>query len=186
MVKPTIPIQPAVTRAPQARAISDLTLAATHTAPNIAKLFVGYVLREWGQAALIGDSEAVVSEMVENAVTLTGVPETEPQWSNLEDLALIRVRLVLLDKSIVIEVADSHNQPPAPSEKFHSVSRRWNSYPTKVGRVVWCELGFQPYELTPNGLPRRRPSPIPRNNRLAQRLTDPELLRRVRDGLDPL
>jgi len=91
---------------------------------------------------------------------LTGIPEENPRWSDLEDLALLRARLVLLDEGVFIEVADDHNQPPTPSEQFRSISRRWNSYPTKIGRVVWCELEFQPYELTPNGLPKREPSPI--------------------------
>ncbi|MBX7268811.1 hypothetical protein KIF24_24180 [Micromonospora sp. Llam7] len=175
-----------MTRAPQARAISDLTLAATHAAINVAKLFVAYVLREWEHPELVRDGEDVMAELVKNAVELTGVPEENPRWNDLEYLALLRVRLVLLDEGIVIEVADGHNQPPVPSEQFRSISRRWNSYPTKVGRVVWCELEFQPYQLTSNGLPKRRPSPVAGNTRPAQHVTDPDLLRRVRDGLEAL
>lgn len=152
-VEPTIPAPRAMSSSRQPRAMADLTLAATSTAVNVGNLFLGYTLREWGHTGLASNGEALMSELIGEAVKLTGVPDPSPRWVELNDLALIRVRLVLLDESMIFEVADRHREPPEPSGTFRSLSTRWNSYPTSVGRVVWCELELPHYELTEHGLP---------------------------------
>jgi hypothetical protein len=123
---------------------------------------------------------------VDNAVKLTGVPDPSPRWSELADLAMIRLRLVLIEDGVIVEVADRHNQPPAFSDSLRSTCSRYSSYPTNVGRVVWCEVSTAPVGLTPAGLPKRRLSPGPKLARPETYTVDPELLRRAREGLKEL
>jgi hypothetical protein len=166
--------------------MSDLTLAATSTAVNVATLFVDYTLKHWGHDDLTTTLDLLASELVGDAVKMTGIPEPSPRWTELQDLALLRVRLVLLDESVVVEVADRHDRPPTPSEQFRALCKRWDSSRTQHGRVVWAELGFSVYELTPQGLPKRKRSWMPPPAESTQVVTDPELLRRIRDGLKQL
>lgn len=175
-----------MTERPRPKAIADLTLAATSTAANVGAMFLHYTLTEW-QCAEVGDSgEAVLAELIGQAVKLSGVPDPSPRWVELHDLALIRVRLVLLEHGVIVEVADRHDQPPTWPDVVPSLCSRWNSYPTSVGRVVWCELEPPTYELTENGLPKRvRPKTADTTRRPAPPV-DVELLRRVREGLDGL
>lgn len=72
------------------------------------------------------------------------------------------------------------------------LSERWGWYPTREpqGKVVWCELSAK--SATPEGsgevpltLLRRRRS-RPQDVLPAQAVNDPQLLRRVRDGLRDL
>jgi hypothetical protein len=149
-------------------------------------LFLGYMLRQWDHLELISNGEALMAEMVEDSVKTTGVPDPEARWSDLDDLALIRVRLVLLDQGVVIEVADCHNQPPTWADAVTSLCSRWNSYPTNAGRLVWCELEFPQYELTERGLPKRPQPKATDANRPPAPPVDPEVLSRVLEGLKGL
>ncbi|MGH3613431.1 MAG: hypothetical protein ACRDRK_12740 [Pseudonocardia sp.] len=133
-----------MTERPRPKAIADLTLAATSTAANVGTMFLHYTLTEWQHAALGDSGEAVLAELISQAVMLTGVPDPSPRWTELADLALIHVRLVLLDAGVIVEVADRHDQPPAWAETVTALCARWNSYRTNVGRVVWCELRQRP------------------------------------------
>jgi hypothetical protein len=147
----TIPAQQVMASSPRPRAISDLTLAATPTAVNVGLLFLRYTLTEWEHPELASNGEPLVSELVGQAVQLTGVSDPSTRWRDLDDLALICLRLVLFDHAIVIEVADRHREPPNPSDAFRSLNKRWHFYPTAAGRVVWCELELPQYELTEHG-----------------------------------
>jgi hypothetical protein len=179
------PPSPAVP--PPARAISDLNLAATSTAVSCARLFVACTLRRWQRRELADGVAWVTGELVADAVRLTGFPDPDVRWVDAEDLALLRVRLVLLDSGIICEVADRHTQLPAPAEHFQAVCTRWNAYLTPVGRVRWGEVGLPAHEeLTEHGLPKRTPSPVPPAAPPGRYDIDPELLRRVRDGLGGL
>jgi hypothetical protein len=164
----------------------DLTLAATSTAATCAKLFVDSTLRRWGHLKLTDAAEQLATELVADAVHLTGLSDPHIRWTELEDLALLRVRLVLLDHGIICEIADRHRQPPAPSEQLQAICQRWGSYLTRTGRVVWGELGPLARELTDHGLPRRTPSPVPSVTQPGEYLVDEEILRRVRKGLGEL
>lgn len=170
----------------QPRAFSELDLAATSTAASIAKLFVDYTLREWGHIDLINDARQIAAELVSDAVVNTGIPETSPRWTELDKLALLRVRIVLLEQAVVIEVADEYDQPLMPSEALQLRCIRWNSYPTGAGRVVWAELEIPQYELTDHGLPKRKRAAIPEPVDPPRGVTDHELLRRVMEGLEKL
>ncbi|MCZ7456943.1 hypothetical protein [Streptomyces sp. WMMC940] len=141
-----------MTERPHPKAVADLTLAATATAANIGTMFLRYTLAEWEHGQLNDNGEAVLTELIGQAVNLTGVPDPSPHWVELADLALIRVRLVLFEHGVIVEVADRHNQPPTWPDAVTSLCSRWNCYPTNVGRVVWCELERPAYELTEHGL----------------------------------
>lgn len=178
----TIPAR-GMTSSPRPRAVSDLTLAATSTAVNVGVLFLQYTLEEWGCPDVVSNGKTLLSELISQAVTLTGVPNPSPRWVDLDDLALLHVRLMLFDQEVVIQVADRHQKPPTPSPSFRSLSKRWNSYTTPVGRVVWCALDLP--QLTEHGLPKRKPPPVPRK-RPPRSAVDHDLLRRVLKGLEEL
>jgi hypothetical protein len=183
-----IPTQSAVTNMLRPIAISDLTLAATSTAVNVSLLLLHRAFADWSCAGMASSGAALLSEMVGNAVELTGVPGSPTRWRDRDDLALVDVRLLLFEHSIVIEVADRHRSPPVPSDTFRSLSKRWHFYPTPVGRVVWCELELSHYDLTEHGLPKREPSPVPppRQPPAPAPSVDQDLLQRLRKGLNAL
>lgn len=183
---PTIPAPRSMTERPQPKAIADLTLAATSTAANVGTMFLRYTLTEWQRTELGDNADAVLSELITQAVKLTGVPDPSPRWVELADLALIRVRLVLLETGVIVEVADRHDQPPTWPEAMTALCSRWNSYPTNVGRVVWCELEPPVYELTAQGLPKRVRSKTEGITRPPAPPVERELLRRVIEGLEKL
>lgn len=171
---------------PHPKAIADLTLAATSTAVSVGAMFLRYTLAAWRREELSSNGEAVLSALISEAVTLTGVPEPSPRWTELVDLALIRVRLVLLETGVIVEVADRHDQPPTWADAVTSLCSRWNSYRTNVGRVVWCELEPPLYELTENGLPKRVRTKAVDTTRRPAASVDRELLQRVLEGLEGL
>jgi hypothetical protein len=109
----TIPAPRTMTERPRPKAIADLTLAATSTAVSVGMMFLRYTLANWERAELGDNGEAVLRELIGQAVNLTGVPEPSPRWVELDDLALLRVRLVLLDHGVIVEVTDRHDQPPS-------------------------------------------------------------------------
>ena len=94
------------------QAVTGLALAAVPTAVRFSRMFVSLCLRQWGLPSLADDSELVVSELVTNAVTATGVTETEPRWSQLAGVATIHVRVMLFEGSIVIAVWDKDPASP--------------------------------------------------------------------------
>jgi hypothetical protein len=109
-----------------------------------------YTLDKWGASSIVANALLVVTELVTNAVKATGVTDEHPNWSELDHLNLIRVRLVGLDASVVITVWDSDPYPPADTDLddensrslqlIESVTSRWDSYPVSQGKVVWAEL----------------------------------------------
>lgn len=179
----TISAQRGMTSSQRPRAVSDLTLAATSTAVNVGVLFLQYTLEEWGRPDVVSNGKTLLSELISQAVTLTGVPNPSPRWVDLDDLALIHVRLVLFEQEVVIEVADRHRKPPTPTPSFRIVSKRWNFYQTPVGRVVWCALDLP--QLTERGLPKRKRPSVPRK-RPPRSVVDRDLLQRVLKGLEEL
>jgi hypothetical protein len=149
-------------------------------------MFLHYTLTEWQRTELGDNAEAVLIELIGQAVTLTGVPDPSARWVELADLALIRVRLVLMENGVIVEVADRHDKPPTWTDAVTALCSRWNSYPTNVGRVVWCELEPPVYELTEHGLPKRVRSKAADIKRPPASPVDRELLRRVVEGLEKL
>jgi hypothetical protein len=183
MAMPPIPAPSSPAMLPPARAISDLVLVATSTAVSCARLFVECTLRQWDRRELTDGATWLAAELVADTVRLTGFPDPDARWVDADDLALLRVRLVLLEHGII---CDRHTELPTPSEPFRAICTRWNAYLTRGGRVVWGELTLPTPELTKHGLPRRTPSPVRPAAQPGQHATDPVLLRRVREGLGGL
>lgn len=178
------------------QAITGLALAAVPSAVRCSRMLVRMCLSQWGLSSRIEDSELVISELVTNAVTVTGVTEAEPRWSQLTDLATIHVRVMLFEGSIVIAVWDRDPAPPvvrqsAPDSEngrglsiVATLSKRWNYLQLDGCKCVWAELAIQPDALPSAELPRRFPASS--GVRAAESRTDPGLLRRVHEGLKNL
>jgi len=176
---------------------SSLTLAAVVTAVSCSRLFVRYTLKEIGLAHLTDDAELVVSELMTNAVEATGVMAAHPRWTELHDLALVRLSVVRLRSGLVVEVWDRDPTPPVVKEAawddengrglfiVTELCQRWNYFfPPGGGKVIWGELEIPPYEYTANGLPKR--PHVPGLAKPAEVMQDPEMLKRVIDGLNGL
>ena len=152
-----------------------MRLVSTRTAINCAGLFVVSTLTKWGARTILRSVVLETEELVTAAVNATGIPEERAYWTKLIRIEYITVQLYGFDTSVRIEAWDSApNLPLLPEEAESTVKRGY--YPTPGGKVVWAELPILPY----------RPShpPQPATEQFAQ--DDPDLLRRVRDGLEGL
>ena len=147
---------------------NGMTLAAVPTAVRLARLFACHQLSQWGLSQLINEAELVTSELVTNAVNATGTTNPRPRWSELRNLALITIRLVVTVDSLVIEVWDRDPRPPVPQQPEQadetgrgllivgSLCRRWHYFfPESGGKAVWGELVIPAHDLMASGLPRR-------------------------------
>jgi len=176
-----------------------LELGTLPTAVPCARLHTRQLVWEWGLTGLAATTELLVSELVTNAVKI---------MAGQGNQAAVRLRLSSDNARFLIEVWDADPRPPAPKDigedgvpdvqqeggrglfLVAALSARWDWYPTQepTGKVVWCELeadrpelfavdgsAFQP------SLPRR----VPRVQlvRPAAVVNDPDILRRIRDGL---
>jgi anti-sigma regulatory factor (Ser/Thr protein kinase) len=127
-----------------------LELGALPTAPSCTRLHTRQLLWEWGLARLAEVSEAVVSELVTNALETT----IRHQLDNP-----IRLRLSSNGQQALIEVWDADptppqlpaldldNLPPAMSESgrglflISALAERWSCYTLgHGGKVVWAEV----------------------------------------------
>jgi anti-sigma regulatory factor (Ser/Thr protein kinase) len=140
---------------PPPRRQDQLTLAALLTAVRCGRLFVRYDLREWGiPRDDIETAEQLVAELVTGAVRATGITSPQPTFSEVRSgLKPIRVRLLLFDESVVVQVWDSSPEPPTPavqgpdanggSSTLESVGTQLGYYhPLSGGKVVWCQLSL--------------------------------------------
>ncbi len=156
-----VPLRPQLT--------SGLTLAAVPTAAGVARSFTRQCLSQWGLNRLISDAELVTSELVTNAVNATGTINPRPRWSELNNLALITIRLAVTVDSLIVEVWDRDPSPPVPQHPdledqtgrglliVAALCRRWHYFlPESGGKAVWGELAIPPCDLLPSGLPKRQ------------------------------
>jgi hypothetical protein len=160
--------------------VDQLNLAAVVTAVSCSRHFVRVTLTKWGAAQLLDDALLVASELVTNAVKAAGIVEPNPRWGDLESLALLAVRLIGLDNSVIIEVWDVSPAEPrvtaaAPDEEGHGLvivrhlATRWGSYPHRTGKVAWAELAVSAWDEA-----------------VHRALPDPAVLERVISGLREL
>jgi hypothetical protein len=120
---------------------TPLNLGPIDTSPGTARASARAQLAAWGRADLAADAEAVVSELVTNAVRASeraGSP--------------VAVRLILTTRSVFVEVLDYAPGVPAPREAdpaaessrglllVASIARDWGWTPTQSGKVVWAEV----------------------------------------------
>jgi anti-sigma regulatory factor (Ser/Thr protein kinase) len=136
------------------RVTREIWLAAEMAAPRYARAFVPGVLVDWGLERLREDAELVASELVTNALRVTCVAGPASFTAASLRRAMIRVRLVLLEGSLIIEVWDPVAARPAPARQMvpdaengrgmlivEALSAQWNSYdPAEGGKWVWAEL----------------------------------------------
>ena len=190
----------------QPRYEHELTLAPLPTEVRRARRFTRFVLQERRIAPeRIVTAELLVSELVTNAVKMTRVTKLPAPYRTVHDyFRLISLRLSLVASSVVIEVRDGSDNPPALQEQcldsedgrglavVESLSSQWNYFRlSSGGKVVWCELHVarpaagDDMVTVPNPLPRRSssgratfPSVVVTHDR--------KLLQRVRDGLAAL
>jgi len=174
---------------------SGLTLAAVPTAVRLARLFVRQRLSLWGLNRLINDAELVLSELVTNATIATGTTNPRPRWSELQNLAVITIRLVITADSLVIEVCDRDLSPPVLKQPeqadeagrglliVDALCRRWDYFfPESGGKAVWGELAIPAHDLLPSGLPKRH-DPRLTASRPIEAMPSIESLERVLEGL---
>lgn len=137
--------------AERARFSDQINLAAVRSAVSCSRLFTAYTLDLWGTSAVVDDALLVVSELVAGAVRATGVVDSRPRWSEIDQLNLINVRLLCLEVCIVIEVWDvDPAEPVLPGDDLDTghlqlvdaVASRWGSYPAPRG-ARWCGLNCQ-------------------------------------------
>ncbi len=158
---------------------TQLTFAATGTAPSRARVFVRCTLTSWLLAHLVDDAELIVSELVTNAVKATGTTNPAATYCDLADLAVLAVQVRVRGESLFVEVwdADTDNpaQPPANDGRERAddlaeggrglvivaaLSKRYGvAALTTGGKVVWAELDAGPRIA---GVPRMDPRPLPR------------------------
>ena len=138
-----------------------ISFAAVSTAASCTRLFIRSTLARWQQTPDEDEVLLVASELVNNAVTATGVAGEHPLWTELDTLNLIEVHLLALDKAIVIEVWDASSELPTPRASeadaengrglllIEALSSRWGSCPTQWGKVVWVEM-VRPLRVRPH------------------------------------
>jgi hypothetical protein len=187
---------PEVPRLPRFEHFIDL--AALPTAITCSRLFVASTLQRWGARFLEADVELLAAELVRYSVATCGVLDPDVRLAELEDMTVIRLRLLGFERTIGIEVWDTATEParlPAHDQagELHGLAlvearaEDWGSAMTPYGRVTWAALSV--YERTGTGLPKRTPRrsfPMPPASMDACPPPDVDLLRRVRDRLGEL
>lgn len=185
---------------PEFQLRGEMRFAALPTAIICAQLFVTFTLRAWRLDELSDSAELIVTELVTRAVKTTGITDPDPHWIDPHDLRLIVVRLVVVERRLILEVADSDSTFVMDTEdsRLHvvpSLCKRWDCYlPPAGGKAIWCELLFSlPHSLEadstqefPRPLPRRIPGRYSREVDPIETFTDPLLLRQIRDFLHGL
>jgi hypothetical protein len=183
---------------PDFRLHSDMRLAALPSALTCAQLFTKYTLQAWRLDELLEPAHQCVTELVTRAVRTTGVTALHPRWTELDNLKLIVVRLLVIEQRLIIEVAYSDPAfdttiPGGTLTVVPALCRRWNFYqPKSGGKVIWAELLISPQtsalvhtqELPLPPLPKRTPKREPVDP--IEVMNEPGILRRVRDGLAAL
>ncbi|MBS2537714.1 ATP-binding protein [Catenulispora sp. NF23] len=162
--------QPAM-GSPRPPMTSSINLAAVATAVGCGRLFVRSTLKAWALPHLIDDAELIASELVTNAVKMTGIIEPSPRFPELTGLAMLQLRLAVLRDGLIVEVWDSDTTAPVVNGAedldesgrglfiVEALSRRWNFYRAQSGgKWVWAELAILP---KPGTLPKRKRTEVP-------------------------
>lgn len=180
---------------------SSLELAALPTAVPCARLHARHLAWEWGLSGITDTIELLVSELTTNAVQAMAGQDDQPT---------IRLRLLSDNARVRIEVWDGDPQPPAPKDPaadgipgleaeggrglflVTALSTCWAWMRTRepTGKVVWCDIARPEAAPEMDGsntqphLPRRIPGGM--QIRHPAVMNDPDILRRLRDGLRSL
>jgi anti-sigma regulatory factor (Ser/Thr protein kinase) len=120
---------------------TPITLGCIPTSPGTARASARAQLAAWGRADLAASTEAVVSELVTNAVQASerGATPTE-------------LRMILTTRSVFVEVFDSAPGCPAPRawdpakesgrglQIVAALAAAFGWNPTPTGKIVWAEI----------------------------------------------
>lgn len=143
---------------------SSLPLAAMPNAPYWARQHTKDMLVKWGAGVLLTNAQLVVTELVTNAVRVSGTLEVTAQqhyaeeprsvsYDELGDVGTVQLRLSYGLRRLLVEVWDKSEEPPARQlPDFESEGgrglflvsafcERWGWYPSEQGgKVVWAEV----------------------------------------------
>jgi hypothetical protein len=143
------------------RFFDQLSLTAVRSAVPTSRHFLRLTLSKWQAAFIEDDALLIASELVTNAVSVTGMLTENPTWRELEKLNLVMVRLVGLQDSVVIEVWDVSDELPTLKHVdndaengrglllVQQLAKRWGSYHIAGGKVVWAECALEASEPIP-------------------------------------
>jgi anti-sigma regulatory factor (Ser/Thr protein kinase) len=177
---------------------NSLELGALPTAVPCARLHARQLAWEWGLTGMAETIGLLVSELTTNSVQAMAGYDGQPA---------IRLRLLSDNTRFRIEVWDADPRPPAPNDfaadempdleaesgrglfLVAALSDRWAWVTTQepAGKTVWCELDIarpEPEIVGPAvqpALPQRTPGAV--HVRPVAIMNDPDILRRLRDGL---
>lgn len=174
-MSPTCRAQPAHTAWPRQQYVE---LAALPTTPYWARVLATDILTGWGLPRLRETTELVVSELVTNAITVSGVGVDPLSHPGRRDVYCIGMRLLGNARSVIVAVWDRDPRLPQPTNAgpddetgrglllVSSFAERWGYYrpsaiagacgrrlwPGVRGKVVWAEIGDRP-EAADDGRP---------------------------------
>ena len=180
------------------RQTDQLDLAAVATAVGCARVFARITLTSWGATDTLDDVELVVSELVANAVKMTGIAEPKPHWGQLQAVNLLTVCLTELDAAILIEVWDASPEEPGVNQatpdhegergvaSVKRLARRWGSYAHSGGKVVWAELQADRRDLSEMPKIVQPTTSLAPSRAVDWLAPDPQVLKQVIDGLQEL
>jgi anti-sigma regulatory factor (Ser/Thr protein kinase) len=140
---------------------NSIRLVAVATAVASARQFTADMLKLWNLPdALANDACLITSELVTNAVKMTGTLEPEPSPDVLAELPVIGLRLTFTHSRLLIEVVDTSGAPPKLKQQYATadsgrglflvalLADRWSYYRFAVGgKVVWAELAVADSEI---------------------------------------
>lgn len=190
---------PPRSRTPSAEAsISEdgLLLVGGPSAISCAQLLVQAHTRDWQlDQRCANTASGVVGEFVAHSIATAGAADAgSAQVGEPARSGLIAVRLLLMARSLVVQVWDHHESAPTSLSKspFQADIEDWGyDLPRPGRRVVWCVIarrnrGIDDTVRLPPVLPRRERKRYPEPRVLINPLRDIRLLQRVLDGLRSL
>ncbi|KUO18440.1 serine/threonine protein kinase [Streptomyces dysideae] len=156
-----------VPRQPNQLFTTSIRLAAVSSAVPCSRMFVRDILDRWKLGDYIEVAELVVSELVTNAVKMTGITDPEPKTWDIRAEHVIGVQLRTTNGSLFVEVWDRIVDAPVAKNPDNNteggrglmlicaMAKQWDVYrPQSGGKVVWAELELgKPAEPPPLSSP---------------------------------
>jgi anti-sigma regulatory factor (Ser/Thr protein kinase) len=132
----------------------SIRLVATAAAVACAREFVTEKLRRWNvPGSVVDDACLITSELVTNAVRVTGSLEAEPSLEALVSLPFVGLTITVAGGRLLIEVADDSDVPPQIHQQYATaesgrglflvtmLAEQWSYCLVAAGgKVVWAEL----------------------------------------------
>ncbi|MDX3840054.1 MULTISPECIES: ATP-binding protein [Streptomyces] len=180
---------------------TSLRLAAVPSAVSCSRMFVQQTLQRWKVPSYIDVAELVVSELVTNAVKMTGVTDPQPKWTAIKAEHVIGVQLRIIDARLYVEVWDRSTDTPVKKKPdddteggrglvlIEALTERWDVYrPEAGGKVVWAEVSLsEPPKPPPHpAMPVRVPGETKPPGGRMEKVATTALMQRVLDGLRQL